>query len=168
MVYRASPATPFNLPNVSSWRAETDVLIVGGGGTPTQTACGFDDDIEEMHKYLLLAAGPNADPQKVRLYCDRTLEHYHWLTQQGVVFKPQYYPHKHTSTPSEAALMISGYEEAWHYNAQAKPAPPGHKPQIKGDHGGIPLMKNLLRRAWHLAIIPMATPMILAAAYLLA
>tara|TARA_R110002072_G_scaffold8842_5_gene43985 strand:+ start:27198 stop:28673 length:1476 start_codon:yes stop_codon:yes gene_type:complete len=187
-VYRASPATPFDLPSVDSWRAETDVLIVGGGGagisaaieaadagarvlvlevasepggstalaggliymgggTPTQTACGFDDDIEEMHKYLVLAAGPNADPQKIRLYCDRTLEHYDWLTQQGVVFKPQYYPHKHTNTPNEAALMISGNEEAWPYNAQAKPAPRGHKPQIKGDHGGIPLMKNLLRRA---------------------
>ena len=36
-----------------------------------------------MYNYLLQAAGPNADPAKVRLYCDRTLEHYDWLTRQG-------------------------------------------------------------------------------------
>tara|TARA_R110002049_G_scaffold52091_1_gene146319 strand:- start:90 stop:1562 length:1473 start_codon:yes stop_codon:yes gene_type:complete len=122
-------------------------LIYMGGGTPTQQACGFDDDIEEMHQYLLQASGPNADPAKVRLYCDRTLEHYDWLTRQGVQFKPEYYPHKHTNTPNEAALMITGNEEAWPYNEVAKAAPRGHKPQIKGDHGGIPLMQNLLRSA---------------------
>lgn len=122
-------------------------LIYMGGGTPTQRACGFEDDIEEMHKYLLQASGPTADPLKVRLYCDRTLEHYDWLTRQGVVFKPEYYPHKHTNTPNEAALMITGNEEAWPYSEHAKPAPRGHKPQIKGDHGGIPLMQNLLRSA---------------------
>ena len=93
------------------------------------------------------ASGPNADIEKVRLYCDRTLEHYDWLTRQGVVFKPEYYPKKHTNTPNEAALMITGNEDAWPDNTHAKPAPRGHKPQIKGDHGGIPLMKNLLRSA---------------------
>ncbi|MFT4518144.1 MAG: 3-oxo-5alpha-steroid 4-dehydrogenase [Halioglobus sp.] len=122
-------------------------LIYMGGGTPTQKACGFDDDIEEMYKYLLLAAGPNADPDKVRLYCDRTLEHYDWLTAQGVVFKPEYYPDKHTNTPNEAALMTTGNEEAWPYAEQSKAAPRGHKPQIKGDHGGIPLMQNLIHSA---------------------
>ncbi len=122
-------------------------LIYMGGGTPTQRACGFDDDIEEMYKYLMQASGPDADPEKVRLYCDRTLEHYDWLINQGVVFKPEYYPDKHTNTPNEAALMITGNEEAWPYSTHAKPAPRGHKPQIKGDHGGIPLMQNLLRRA---------------------
>lgn len=122
-------------------------LIYMGGGTPTQTACGFSDDIEQMYKYLVLAAGPNVDEEKVRLYCDRTLEHYDWLIEQGVVFKPEYYPKKHTNTPNEAALMVTGNEEAWPYSEQARPAPRGHKPQIKGDHGGIPLMKNLIDRA---------------------
>jgi 3-oxo-5alpha-steroid 4-dehydrogenase len=122
-------------------------LIYMGGGTPTQQACGFEDDTEEMYKYLLLASGPNADVDKVRLYCDRSLEHYQWLTQQGVVFKPEYYPLKHTNTPNEAALMTTGNEDAWPYSEQAKAAPRGHKPQIKGDHGGIPLMENLLRSA---------------------
>jgi 3-oxo-5alpha-steroid 4-dehydrogenase len=122
-------------------------LIYMGGGTPTQLACGFEDDIEEMYRYLMLASGPDADAAKVRLYCDRTLEHYDWLTRQGVEFKPEYYPHKHTNTPNEAALMITGNEEAWPFIQHARPAPRGHKPRIKGDHGGIPLMQNLLRSA---------------------
>ena len=122
-------------------------LIYMGGGTPTQLACGFEDNIEEMYAYLMQAAGPDADADKVRLYCDRTLEHYDWLTRQGVVFKPEYYPYKHTNTPNEAALMITGNEEAWPYSTHARPAPRGHKTQIKGDHGGIPLMANLLRSA---------------------
>ncbi|NND69884.1 MAG: FAD-dependent oxidoreductase [Halioglobus sp.] len=122
-------------------------LIYLGGGTPTQRACGFEDDIEDMYTYLLAAAGPNADASKVRLYCDNSLEHYDWLTHQGVEFKPEYYPDKHTNTPNEAALMTTGNEEAWPYSAIAKAAPRGHKPRIKGDHGGIPLMANLLRRA---------------------
>ncbi len=110
-------ATTIDSTGVKHWHAETDVLIVGGGGagisaaieaadagakvivleaaseaggstalaggliymgggTPTQKACGFDDDIEEMYKYLLQASGPNADVEKVRIYCERTLEHY--------------------------------------------------------------------------------------------
>lgn len=122
-------------------------LIYMGGGTATQLACGFTDTIEDMYDYLLQACGPDADAAKVRLYCDRTLEHYDWLTRQGVVFKPEYYPHKHTNTPNEAALMTTGNEEAWPYSQHARPAPRGHKPQIKGDHGGIPLMRTLLQRA---------------------
>lgn len=122
-------------------------LIYMGGGTPTQKACGFDDDTQEMYKFLMQAAGPDADPDKVSLYCDRSLEHYDWLIRQGIEFKPEYYPDKHTNTPNEAALMITGNEEAWPYNEHARPAPRGHKPRIRGDHGGIPLMDNLLRRA---------------------
>ncbi len=120
-------------------------LIYLGGGTPTQSACGFDDDVEDMYAYLLAAAGPDADAAKVRLYCDNSLEHYAWLVGQGVEFKPEYYPGKHVNTPNEAALMTTGNEDAWPYSAIAKAAPRGHKPRIKGDHGGIPLMENLLR-----------------------
>lgn len=186
-------ATPLNHEEIQHWDAETQVLIVGGGGagisaaieaaeagadvmvleaasetggstalaggliymgggTPTQIACGFDDTIEDMYQYLLAASGPDADPEKVRLYCDNTLEHYDWLIRQGIVFKPEYYPGKHTNTPNEAALMTTGNEDAWPYNQQARPAPRGHKPQIKGDHGGIPLMNTLAARARALGI----------------
>jgi succinate dehydrogenase/fumarate reductase flavoprotein subunit len=121
-------------------------LIYLGGGTPTQLACGFEDDSDEMYRYLLQASGPAADETKVRLYCEQSLQHYDWLLAQGVVFKPEYYPGKHTNTPNEAALMLTGNEEAWPFSEQARAAPRGHKPQIEGDHGGIPLMAALLSR----------------------
>jgi succinate dehydrogenase/fumarate reductase flavoprotein subunit len=122
-------------------------LIYMGGGTATQLACGFTDTLEDMYNYLMQACGPQANAAKVRLYCDRTLEHYDWLIRQGVIFKPEFYPGKHTNTPNEAALMMTGNEEAWPYSNYARPAPRGHKPQIKGDHGGIPLMRTLIQRA---------------------
>ncbi len=122
-------------------------LIYMGGGTPTQKACGFEDSVDDMFNYLLRASGPNADTAKVRLYCERSLEHYDWLTRQGVEFKPEYYPGKHTNTPNYAGLMLTGNEEAWPDVEYARPAPRGHKPLIKGDHGGIPLMENLIRSA---------------------
>lgn len=131
-------------------------LIYMGGGTPTQKACGFDDDIEEMYKYLLKASGPNADAAKVRLYCDRTLEHYDWLSSNGIEFKPEYYAGKHTNTPNFAGLMMTGNEATWPDSQNARSAPRGHKPLIKGDHGGIPLMENLIRvaREQGVVIIP--------------
>ena len=118
-----------------------------GGGTPTQKACGIDDDTESMYQYLLMAAGPNADKDRVRIYCDRSLEHYDWLNQQGVVFKPEYYPYKHTNTPGEEGLIYTGSEMAYPFRDVAKPAPRGHKPLIEGDYGGIPLMDNLTASA---------------------
>lgn len=51
-------------------------LIYMGGGTPVQQACGFDDSIDDMYRYMLSAAGPNADVEKVRRYCEGSLEQY--------------------------------------------------------------------------------------------
>ncbi len=118
-----------------------------GGGTPTQKACGFDDDPESMYQYLMMASGKGADESKVRLYCDRSLEHYDWLTRQGIVFKPEFFAEKHTNSTGEQGLMYTGSEMAYPFREVAKPAPRGHKPLIVGDYGGIPLMDNLTARA---------------------
>src|SRR5215468_12754733 len=60
--------------------AESTGQIYLGGGTPLQKACGFEDDPEEMAKYLMASCGPGADADKIRLYCERSVEHYHWIT----------------------------------------------------------------------------------------
>lgn len=122
-------------------------LIYMGGGTPVQHSCGFEDSTEAMYQYLLAASGPDADQAKIKLYCDESLQHFDWLIAQGVEFKHEYYAEKHTNTPNEAALMMTGNEDAWPDRNLAAPAPRGHKPRIKGDHGGIPLMKALLASA---------------------
>ncbi|MGE4653308.1 MAG: FAD-dependent oxidoreductase, partial [Myxococcota bacterium] len=43
-----------------------------GGGTRVQKAVGVDDSVEEMEKYLL-AATPEPDPAKIRLYCEESV-----------------------------------------------------------------------------------------------
>ena len=50
----------------AGWRgggttAESTAQIYMGGGTPLQKACGFDDDPDEMFKYLMASCGPEAD-----------------------------------------------------------------------------------------------------------
>src|SRR5690606_16089329 len=49
-----------------------------GGGTPVQEAGGFEDTPEEMAKYLR-AVAPHCDEEKIRLYCEGSVEHFHWL-----------------------------------------------------------------------------------------
>src|SRR3954447_7029906 len=54
-------------------------LIYLGGGTPVQTACGYEDSAENMERFLLAACGGRTDPAKVHEYCAGSLAHFHWL-----------------------------------------------------------------------------------------
>ena len=51
--------------------AESTGQIYMGGGTPLQKTCGFEDDPDEMHKYLVASCGHGADEAKIRHYSDR-------------------------------------------------------------------------------------------------
>ena len=118
-------------------------VIYLGGGTPLQKECGFDDSPEEMFKYLMASCGPRPDEAKLRLYCEGSVDHYHWLVAQGVPFKPVFYPHYSGEPPTDDGLVYSGSEEAWPYDRMAKPAPRGHVPRVPGQAGGL-LMQKLL------------------------
>ncbi|MEN8185209.1 MAG: FAD-dependent oxidoreductase [Myxococcota bacterium] len=114
-----------------------------GGGTPIQKQCGFDDSPEAMFRYLMASCGPRPDEAKVRLYCEGSVEHYHWLVGLGVPFKPVFYPHYSGEPPTEDGLVFSGSEEAWPFRDVARPAPRGHVPRIPGQAGGL-LMQKLI------------------------
>jgi succinate dehydrogenase/fumarate reductase flavoprotein subunit len=120
--------------------AESGGLIYLGGGTPVQKACGFEDSPEEMFKYLMQAAGP-ADEEKVRLYCDGSLEHFDWLVELGVEFKHSFYAEKSPTPETDDGLCFSGNEGAYPFSQHAKPAPRGHKPRTEGDAGGVLMQK---------------------------
>ncbi len=126
--------------------AQSGGIVYLGGGTPIQRACGFEDTVEEMYKYVLAASGPNPDAEKVRLYCERSVEHYEWLVAQGISFKPSYYAKKTTEPPTDDGLLYSGSEDAWPFNTIAKPAARGHKPRTTGSAGML-LMKKLIASA---------------------
>jgi 3-oxo-5alpha-steroid 4-dehydrogenase len=114
-----------------------------GGGTPVQKQCGFDDSPEDMFRYLMASCGPRPDEAKVRLYSEGSVEHYHWLVELGVPFKPVFYPHYSGEPPTDDGLVYSGSEEAWPFADLARPAPRGHVPRVPGQAGGL-LMQKLL------------------------
>jgi 3-oxo-5alpha-steroid 4-dehydrogenase len=126
--------------------AQSGGILYFGGGTPIQKACGFEDTTEEMYKYVLAASGPNPDAEKVRLFCEGSLDHYAWFESQGLEFKPSYYPKKTTEPPTDDCLLYSGSEDAWPFNTVARPAPRGHKPRTAGSAGHL-IMKKLIASA---------------------
>jgi 3-oxo-5alpha-steroid 4-dehydrogenase len=117
-------------------------LIYLGGGTPVQKACGFDDTPEEMFRFLLHASGPGADESKIRLYCERSVEHFHWLEAHGVPFKRSFYPEPSMEAPTDDCLVFCGGEDTWPHDTIARPVPRGHKPQAPRAAGGF-LMQRL-------------------------
>ena len=115
-----------------------------GGGTPIQKACGFEDSLEDMLAFVRLAAGEQADPERVRLYCEGSLEHFEWFRRLGVEYKSSFLDDKVTHPFTDDCLTFSGNEEAWPHSALARPVPRGHKPAREGEAGGY-LMEAVLR-----------------------
>lgn len=118
-------------------------LVYFGGGTAVQRACGFDDSVEDMKEYVRLAAGAGADPERIDLYCERSVEHFQWFVDLGVEYAETFLDDKVTHPVTTDALMYSGNEEAWPYREQTRPVPRGHKPKREGEAGGY-LMEAIL------------------------
>jgi succinate dehydrogenase/fumarate reductase flavoprotein subunit len=119
-------------------------VLYFGGGTRVQKACGFDDSVEAMTKHVQQAAGVQADPEKVRLFCEQSVEHFEWIASLGVEFKESYVAEKTTHPFEDDCLFYSGNEEVWPFAERATPAPRGHKPARPGEAGGY-LMEQMLR-----------------------
>lgn len=98
-----------------------------GGGTRVQEACGFEDDADTMFAYLRAALGPHADEEKLRLYCDGSVEHFEWFVARGVRFQESMYDAPSWMPPTRDGLMWLG-ENAWPYDTIARPVPRGHRP----------------------------------------
>ena len=69
-----------------------------GGGTAVQQATGHDDSAEEMYKYLV-AVSREPEHDKIRAYCDGSVEHFNWLEDLGFQFERSYYPEKAVIQP---------------------------------------------------------------------
>ncbi len=121
-------------------------VVYLGGGTALQRACGFEDSVEEMFKYLMASCGPAPDEAKIRVYCEESVAHYEWLVGLGVPFKAVFYPHYSGEPPTDDGLVYSGSEEAHPYCEIAVPAPRGHVPQTTNQAGWL-LMQTLVAAA---------------------
>jgi 3-oxo-5alpha-steroid 4-dehydrogenase len=128
-----------------------------GGGTPIQKACGFDDSVDNMRTFLCAAMGPGADADRIDDYCTGSLEHFDWLVDCGVPFKPSFWGEPGWEPPGDDGLMYTGGENAFPYNTIAVPAPRGHVPQMQDKRtgekgGGYMLMKPLVDTATALGV----------------
>ena len=130
-------------PGGSSAQSGGEIYL--GGGTAVQRACGFDDDADNMFAYLKHALGPHSDEEKLRLYCDGSVEHFEWLRARGVPFQESLYDAPGWMPPTKDGLMWLG-ENAWPYNTLARPVPRGHRPPAELFAGGL-LMEKLIAAA---------------------
>lgn len=119
-----------------------------GGGTPVQTACNFEDSADNMYRYLE-ATTPEPVPEKLRLYCEQSVQHFHWLEEQGIPFERSYYAKKAVVQPTRECLIWSGNEAVWPYRNKAEPVPRGHKVACDGEEGGGALAMQILTKRAH-------------------
>ncbi|MGI9124868.1 MAG: FAD-binding protein [Mycobacterium sp.] len=123
-----------------------------GGGTAVQQATGHPDSAEEMYKYLV-AMSREPEEDKIRAYCEGSVEHFNWLENLGVHFERSYYPEKAVIQPGTQGLMYTGNEKVWPFKNLAIPAPRGHKVPVPGDtQGAAMVIELLLKRAAELGV----------------
>jgi hypothetical protein len=114
-----------------------------GGGTPVQEAAGFEDDADNMYRFLMASTGA-PDAVIVRAYCQGNVEHFGWLEAQGVPFERTYFPGKSVILTTTTCLFSTGSEKVWPFREVARPVPRGHKVAGAGEHAGSVGMNAIL------------------------
>src|SRR6187431_512338 len=114
-----------------------------GGGTAVQQATGWDDSADAMYDYLV-AVSKEPEHDKIRAYCDGSVEHFGWLEALGFEFERSYWKGKVVVPPGTEGLSYTGNEKVWPYCEQAKPAPRGHSVPVPGELGGASMVIDLL------------------------
>ena len=121
-------------------------IVYLGGGTPIQIACGFEDSLDDMYRYLMAACGPDPDEAKIARYCEESLGHFDWLVARGVPFDPTFCAETSMAPTGTEGLVYSGGEDAYPFNEIARPAPRGHLAKTKRSTGWL-LMQHLAAAA---------------------
>ncbi len=122
--------------------ALSEGIVYLGGGTPVQTACGFEDTVDNMTRYLMAACGPDPDVAKVVAYAEASPDHFDWLVARGVEYDGRLDETTQMAPAGTEGLVWSGGEDAWPFNEIAIPAPRGHLARTSGSTGSL-LMRHL-------------------------
>ncbi len=117
-------------------------IVYLGGGTPVQKACGFEDSLDDMYRYMMAACGPDPDEAKIARYCEESLGHFDWLVARGVPFDPSFCAETSMAPTGTEGLVYSGGEDAYPFNEIARPAPRGHLAKTPRSTGWL-LMRHL-------------------------
>jgi 3-oxo-5alpha-steroid 4-dehydrogenase len=116
-----------------------------GGGTAVQKACGYDDDADQMARFLMASTDP-LDPAAVRQFCDDNVAHFDWLEAQGLPFERTCFKGKAVFLNTTEGLLMTGNEKAWPYREIARPVARGHKVAGTGENAGSVAMAPLLQK----------------------
>ncbi len=141
-----SSVTIFELASASGGStalSSAEIYMGGSGGTRVQKACGFEDSTEDMITYMTMCAGPQADADKIRNYCESSTDHFQWLLDIGVPFKDSFHEERAVMCLTDDGLLYTGNEKAYPFAQQALPCPRGHNLFVEGDNGGPLFMKIL-------------------------
>ena len=123
-------------------------VIYMGGGTRVQRACGFEDSVENMRKYLMVQdIGQPQDEDRVSAYVEGSVAHCEWLESMGVAFNDKFLQGRNTHPANEEGLLYTGNEIAWPHSAVVPPCPRGHGVRAPRDKGGAKLMEVLVAAA---------------------
>lgn len=125
--------------------SSAEIYMGGGGGTRVQRACGYEDSTEDMINYLTTAQGDYADEERIRLYCEGSLDHFNWMVSLGVPYKDTEFKKRAMMAVTDDCLLYTGNEKAWPFCEIAKPCPRGHNLEVEGDNGG-PLFMDILTK----------------------
>lgn len=123
--------------------SSAEIYMGGNGGTPIQKACGFEDSTEDMIRFLEMTQGELGDKEKIRTYCENSVDHYHWLVDKGARYKESFHEERAIMALTDDCLLYTGNEKSWPFVEHAKPCPRGHNLYIEGDNGG-PFLMNAL------------------------
>lgn len=111
-------------------------VVYLGGGTSIQKANGFEDTPENMYDYLKLQMGPTTDLERLRYYCDHSVEHFEWMVDAGIPFGEDYFKGKIVQPAAETGgLYFSDNQENSPYSELIDPMPRGH--MVKGAGPGV-------------------------------
>ncbi len=98
-------------------------------------AAGYDDTPEEMYRYLKLEVGEAVSDSTLRRFCRESPGNIAWLEEAGVPFEASLCPFKTSYPTDDYYLYFSGNELVLRFEAQAKPAPRGHRAKGPGISG---------------------------------
>lgn len=120
--------------------SSAEVYMGGNGGTSVQQACGYEDTTEDMFNFLMAAQGELADEDKIRMYCENSVDHFNWLVKMGAKYKNSEYKERAIMAVTDDCLLYTGNEKSYPFREIAKPCPRGHNLEVVGDNGGPMLM----------------------------
>ena len=84
-----------------------------GGGTAVQQATGHADSRPKRCTSTWSRCRREPDHDKIRAYCDGSVEHFNWLEDLGFQFERSYYPGKVVVPPGTEGLTYTGNEKVW-------------------------------------------------------